>query len=260
MSAVFDRSLPLWLILILCCSLPVTAQDYLVTQKNDTLRGKAKIMPYDVIDRISINDGIVKKQFTAVQAKFLMLQNEPYGPVRTEAGYRMMKLIKAGYISRYVGRGQNTLTYDVDYLVKQDGRTLEVPNVTFRKGILDFLKDCNDIEVQIDKEKLGKKNLDRIIEIYSLCIDRQTRSSRGTPAVDEADPKLVALTNLRSKLELGNLSSKTDAMDVVNDMLDKVRKRQTVPKYLVESLKGLLKDAPDYQVELDKVVAVISPQ
>ena len=260
MRATIGHSLPLWWILILCCSLPVTAQDYLVTQKNDTLRGKVKIMPYDVIDRITINDGITKNQFTAVQIKFLILQNEPYGPVRTESGYRMMKLVKAGYVSRYVGRELNTLTYDVDYLVKQDGRTLEVPNVTFRKGILDFLKDCSDIEEQISKEKLGKKNLDRIIEIYNLCIDRQTRSSRGTPAVDEADPKLVSLTNLKNKLVLGNLSSKTDAVDVVNDMLDKVRKRQTVPKYLVESLRGLLKDAPDYQVELDKVIAVISPQ
>ncbi len=245
---------------MMCGAFTLAAQDFLITMKSDTLLGKTKIMPYDVVDRVQINDGIHKNQFTATQIKLLFLNNEFYGPVRTENGYRMMKLVKLGYVCRYLGRGQNTLTYDVDYLVRQDGQTLEVPNVTFRKGILEFFKDCKTIEEKMNEEKLGKKHLDRIIELYNQCIDQQTRASRGTPAVDEGDPKLVAMNSLKKKLEPSTLTSKTDAIDILNDMIDKVKKRQPVPKYLLESLKGILKDVPDYQPELEKLTQALITQ
>ena len=238
------------------------AQDYVVTLKNDTLKGVAKISDYDVIDRIDLMDQKKKNHFTAIQVRTLFMNREIFNPIRTDDGYRMMKLAKAGYLSLYKGRRPNSSAsdpsnYDVSYLIKRGGSVIELPNLTFKKAMIDFLKDCNIMKEKIEKENLGKKDLDQIITDYNNCIENQTHPT-PIALVSSSDPTLIALGKLKTKLEASQLSSKKDAVDILNDMSDKVRGNQPVPNYLMEGLKGLLKDAPEYQSDLEKILSLLT--
>ena len=176
----------------------------------------------------------------------------------------MMKLITRGHLSLYKGRRSNqygnNYGYDVQYLVKRDGSVLEEPNIGFRKLMIRFLDDCKSLEEKIEKENLVKKDIDRIITLYNDCIERQTRQTliETPPSVDPSDPALVALGELKSKLEASQPATQKDAVDILNDMSNKVKSHQAVPNYLIESLKGILKDSPEYQSDVEKVTSLLA--
>lgn len=241
-------------------SLTARGQDYVITIKNDTVRGQAKIMAYDIIDRIQVNDGKKKSQFTAIQVRSAFISNQYFQPVRTENGYQMMQLVKPGFLGLYLARRTSSLSYEVQYLVKRDGSATEVPNLSFKKIMGNFLKDCSIIQEKIEKGELGKKNIDQIIIEYNQCLDNQAKLSIAATPVDMEDPRLVALMALKEKLESSLAPSKKDALDILNDLREKVKNKQTVPNYLLESLKGLLKDVPDCQSELEKALSALKGQ
>ncbi len=252
------------LIILFLCSWLVQAQDYVVTAKNDTLKGTAVILDYDIIDRVELVKDKKKNNFTAIQLKAVLMKGEMYHPIRTEHGYRMMKLITHGHLSLYKGRRSNqygnSYGYDVQYLVKRDGNVLEEPNLGFRKLMIRFLDDCKSLEEKMEKENLVKKDIDRIITLYNDCIESQTRETfvETRLSVDPSDPALVALGELKSKLEASQLATQKDAIDILNDMSNKVKGHQPVPNYLIESLKGILKDSPEYQSDVEKITSLLT--
>lgn len=241
-------------------SLAANGQDFVVTLKNDTLRGQAKIMSYDLIDRIQINEMKKKRQFTAIQVRSAFISNQYYQPVRTENGYQMMRRIKPGFLGLYLARRSNSLSYEVQYLVKRDGSSIEVPNLSFKKTMSSFLKDCVIMNEKIENGELGRRNLDQIVTEYNLCFDNQSKSAIAAAPIALEDPRLVAIVALKGKLESSSLPAQKDALDILNDLREKVRTKQTVPNYLLESLKGLLKDTPDCEPELEKVLSALKGQ
>ncbi len=241
--------------LFLLVSLAASAQDYVVTLKGDTVRGETKILSYDLYDRINVKSGKTKNQFTAVEVKAVFMANQIYHTIRTDLkGYRMMKLIKPGYLSLYEGRIYNGSSFEiVDYLVKKDGSSLEVPNLSFKKSMINFLSDCLSMEEKINSEEVVKKNLDQLINVYNQCIESQTKTSKETASISREDPKLVALLALKSKVEKSTLTSQKDVLDILNDLTTKIVNNKPVPKYLLETLNGMLKDTPEVKAELDQV-------
>ncbi len=246
----------LLLVFALCPALSL-AQDMVITLKNDTLKGKAKLMVSDKIDRIQIIVGKEKIPFTAVQVKSLTLEQEVYHPVRTLDGYQFMKLITPGFLSLYMGRRVNSMVYDDQYLVKRNGDVMEVPNLTFKKSVGNFLNDCVNMKDRIKDEKMGVGDLNKIITEYNLCIDRQTQATHPPAAVGTEDPKMVALSSLKAKLISGSVSVPKDALDMLDDITDKVRNNKPVPNYLLDGLQDFLKDHPTCQAELGQVMKLL---
>lgn len=242
-----------------CVIIPllIKGQDLVVTQKNDTLQGAVKIVSFDRIDRVQINDGKKKIQFTALQVKQVTIEKDVFHPVRIESGYQMMKLVTPGFLSLYLARRPNSLSYEVQYLVKRNGEAMEIPNLTFKKTMGTFLDDCYGIKQKIKDDELGRKDLDQLIIQYNLCIERQTQETQPPSAIGSEDPKMVALTNLKTKLQNSPVSVQKDALDMLDDITDKVKNNKPVPNYLLEGLKEFLKDHPTCQPELEKISALL---
>jgi hypothetical protein len=250
--------------ILVLCSWAAFGEDYAVTLKNDTLRGKVSIQAYGIIDHIQITSSEKKRtNLTAIQVKAVSIAGETYQPVRTDNGYRMMKLVRQGFVSVYLGRKASTVSgqsyyYDTEYLVKKDGNSIEVPNLSFKKVIKNFLSECEAMKAKIDKEDLGRKDLDKILDEYNICINDQTKIANAQSSVAKEDPRIVAITNLRAKIEASSLSTKQDALDITNDILDKALHNQTVPNYQLEGLKNLLKGSDELSSDLQQLLATIN--
>lgn len=247
-------------LLIVFVLLPFMAksQDYVVTLKNDTLRGEAKVMTLDLIDNVQITAGKKKTQFSAVQVRSVNIEKEAFHPVLTLNGYRLLKLVTPGYLSLYLARPLQGAAYDIPYVVKRDGSAVEVPNLRFKKVMSDFLDDCLVMRQKISEGDIGRKNLEQIIKEYNDCIDNQTKAAKTIPAVAPDDPKLQALALLTNKIgQASSIPSQKDALDILRDVTEKVKNNQTIPNYLLEALKGILKDYPECQSELEKILALL---
>jgi hypothetical protein len=249
----------------LLISLHASAQDYLVTLKNDTLPGEPRILTFEMLDKVEFREGKNKKIYTAIQVKAVSIAGKTYRPVRTVESYKMMQLVKPGFLSIFLGRRENSLDYEIQYLVKLDGAAIEVPNIGFKRIMKDFLRDCPIVAQRIEEGQLGRKNVEQIVDDYNICLDKAAQSVQNSSTAVKAttvasDDRLVALDGLKSVLEKLSFPNQKDAIDIVGDLYEKIKNKQPVPRYLIESLKGLLKDVPDAQAPLEKVLGLVKAE
>ena len=126
------------------------AQDFLVTVQQDTIKGEIKPLLYGSEKKVQVTEpGKKKVAYPFFKVKAYSLNGEVFQPVKGPNGYTFMKLIKSGYLSLLSFQPENQTAYDGLWLLKKDGDGMEVPNLTFEKGMKKFLGDC---------PALGKKN------------------------------------------------------------------------------------------------------
>lgn len=245
--------------LFLSTTTVLIAQDYVVILKGDTLRGSVKLLSYDRLDRVEIKADGKKKVFTALEARSVFYKNELYHTIQLESvGLKYMKLIKGGYLSIYTFRPVNQVTYDGVYLYKRSGQGIEMPNLTFKKGLSDFLDDCITVKTKIKDGVLSKRDINKIVDEYNQCLE-SLQKANAVPVVEEKpSEKLVALDNLIAKVEANpNFDSKKDALDILKDLRNKSYRNETIPNYLVEGLKANLSSQTALSEELQKVIVLL---
>jgi hypothetical protein len=231
--------------------------NFLITTKGDTLYGDLKILSYDIVDRVQLTVDKKKKSFTALEAKAVFLDNELYHSVRHDSRYHFMILKQSGYLSLYGFRIDNQVTYDGRFLVKRDGDAMEVPNITFKKTMQEFLKDCMSVSDRIKSGELGRKNLDTLITLYNACIDENTRlTALANASAVRSEISLPEVENLKNKIENSSLSAKQDILDLIKDIEIKMKGSQPIPNYLIEGLKGYLTDT-EYKEDLEKLITAV---
>ena len=236
-----------------CCS--TYGQDYLVTNKGDTLRGKIKIMSYDRLDRVQVNDQKKKTVFTAMQVKEVFFDGAAYHPKQAENSIRFMKLVKPGYLSLYSARDESQ-NYSKRYLIKRDGAMIEVPNLSFKKSMIDFLGDCETVKEKLGGKDYGKKDLDQIIDDYNAFIESNTTANQEARAFrQKAATKIDPLQKLKKTVQDQNeFPSKKDALDLIDDIIAKIKGGQAIPNYLVEGLQKYLADIEATKEDLEKAL------
>ena len=238
---------PIAITLFTLCVTLTQAQDFIVTTKKDTIRGRVRVTSYATTDKVQVTEQDKKKTEFAVTAVLAVFTDgQHFRPVLTSGGYRLLKVEKAGLLSLYMAQQIPGMPYDIPYLVKSSGESLEIPNLKFKKTVADFLKDCKTIQAKIDEEDWGKKNIDQIIDTYNLCINAQTKNS----FIPSSDPTITAITELKNKLEK-DPTVHSDAMDIIKDIYSMVYAGKIVPNYVRESLRTSLKSFPQYNEAVD---------
>jgi len=247
-----------WTTLLLSClCLTAYSQDYLVTNRGDTLRGKIKIMSYDQLDRVQITEQKKKTTLTARQVKAVFTGGETYHPKQGDRSIRFMKLIKPGYLSLYAFREENQNFYGGRYLVKRDGDATEVPNLAFKKNMAEFVRDCPEIREKIKSGEYGRKDLDQIIDAYNAFIDNNTVMRKETYISNQKSAqKIEPLERLKKTIQdQKDFDSKKDALDLIDDIIAKLKADQPIPNYLVDGLQKYLAGIEETKEDLEKVTA-----
>src|SRR5690349_3140541 len=93
---------PVLIALLLMHAYECSGQDYVVTTKNDTIRGEVKPLTYSADKKVQVTSADKKKTILPITQTFgFSHRGEIFHPVRSEKGYVFMKLIKSGYLSLY---------------------------------------------------------------------------------------------------------------------------------------------------------------
>lgn len=233
------------------CCLACCAQDYIVTTRMDTLRGRISIISYPNYDKVQVT-AEKKTEYAATSVYAVFLDSQTYKTVRILDQYRFLKLERAGLISLFMGRQSPGTPYNIPFLVKKSGESMEVTSLRFKKSMANFLSDCASIKQKIEDDQLGRKDLDKIIDTYNQCIEDQTQKLPGL----KTDPRLKALSDFTNKLKTDS-TVPADAIDILNDLQMKVEDNKAIPNYLIEGLRDLLKNHPAYQEELEGLIKIL---
>jgi len=244
------------------CAADMLAQtDYAVTSKGDTLKGTTKILTYDLLDRVQVKINKKKKVYTALEVKAVFVDGVVYHTVKYDNGFRYMKLIKPGFLSLYGFRQLNQSAYDGQFLVMKNGKSMEVPNLTFKKSMANFLSDCADVAERIKSGDLGKRDMDQIIDRYNSCLQFKTEQKIETEPVPTAveTEKMVAVNYLISKVEAAaDFAEKADVLDLLKDLRSKVGRNEILPNYLTKDIKKYLVGQPQFGEDIDKLFAALA--
>jgi hypothetical protein len=237
------------------------AQDYAVTTKGDTLQGKIKMMNFGPEKKITVISPDKKKTtLSIIQLKAFSLENETYHPMKGPSGYVFMKLIKEGYLSLYTFQMPNQFTFDGAFLVKKDGTSMEVPNLNFKKAIRKFVDDCPETASRVDDGTYSRKNIDLIVDDYNSCIDQNSRKAIPTapPTVTEPvkAPAPEAWSVLEQKVKALEFDGKSDALEMITEIQNKLSRSEKIPNFMIEGLKSSLRDK-GLDAELEAAIQTI---
>lgn len=236
--------------------------DYAITLKGDTLKGRVKILTYDQLDRVQVVDEEKKKIFSALEIRTLRMGGVTYHTIKYDKGFRYMRLIKEGFLSLYGFRMTNQSAYDGMYFFKKDGSGLEMPNLTFKKSLSNFLSDCPQVMEQIKSGDLGRKDIDKIVDRYNSCLqfktERRIDEPKALPVTEAESEQMIAVNALITKIETAtNLENKSDMVDLLKDLRSKIARNEILPNYILKDMKNQLGTHPDFTADVEKLLLLV---
>ena len=243
-------------------------QDYVVTIQGDTLKGEVKALTYSAEKKVQITEpGKKKVVFPFFKVKVFTSDGELYQPLKGPDGYTFMKVLKTGYLSLYAFQMKNQTGFDGMYLAKLDGSGMEVPNLTFKKGMKKFLDDCPSVTYKIENDQLNKRDLHKIVDEYNACVKApavvHTPASPVVAAPVVAAPAPVeksssaAWNTLEEKVKAQpDFEGKADALEMIGEIKSKMAASQKVPNFLIEGLKSSL-NQDVFKTELENALKEI---
>lgn len=232
------------------------SQDYVVTAKGDTIYGAVKSLSYGPEKKVQVTASNKKKSvYTIFQTQAFSLNGDTYRPVKRENGYTFMKVIKPGYLTLYAFQPENQVAYDGLFLMRKDGIGLEVPNLTFKKQMRNYLQDCPEVSAKIENGELNKKSLDKIVDEYNACIHQRTTDHlKQAIKTEQTTKKISAWDVLEAKVkDKPDFEGKSDGLDMISDIKNKIKNGEKVPNFLLEGLKSSLAKA-ELNEEIDNAL------
>ncbi|MBL7846793.1 MAG: hypothetical protein JNL40_04945 [Cyclobacteriaceae bacterium] len=237
--------------LLLLAPISIWAQDYVVTTRKDTVRGRVSITSNPTMDMVIVTiDKKNKPEYKATSLLAVYSDSVMYQPVRIPDAYRLMRIGRTGMVSLCYARQAPGTPYNIPYLLKRTGESLQVSALRFKKTMTSFLSECASLKSKIEQEQLGRKDLDKIIEEYNRCLELQTNQV----FIPSENPKISAVNAFNEKLSQ-DATVPSDARDMLKDIYSKLKEGKSVPNYLLEGLRETLKNHPAYQKDLEELIA-----
>jgi hypothetical protein len=231
-------------------------QDYLVTNKGDTLRGNITLQLNGKIETAVVK-GEKRMSVSAINTRIISLEGKIYKPIQFNSNIQFMQIVVDGYLSLLAFQQPNVMSYDGRLLRKRDGKQIEVPSLGFKKHMSSFLSDYEALASKIQEGELGQKDLQDIIKQYNDFIS----GNSGTPMPVESKTqstqeitKLDLLKALRSEVEKSDIASRQDALDILTDWQEKMQNGKPVMPYMLKALKSALSSREDLLTKLDEML------
>ncbi len=230
--------------------------DYVVTRVGDTIIGSIIIHQNSNsnIDQLSLDIKDSKRRhFKATDLRSFWSDSKLFRIVKYMGRYQFMEVQMDGYLSLLRFRAKGEVLYNGKLLHKLDGSQLEVPRLSFRKLMVNFLTECPNVVHKLEEKEYKLSNLKTVIEEYNVCIDNQSgnNSTQAVSVEDDNKPDvtfdsggrdqqssavLTMLEEIKSKFQSTDNES-ADFNSVYADLRQKIIDGEAIPKYLISALK-----------------------
>ncbi|HMQ00489.1 MAG TPA: hypothetical protein PKC24_11965 [Cyclobacteriaceae bacterium] len=236
------KQLILTLTPIFLLSIQLFAQgDYIITLRGDTIRGETHILSKTIPEQVQLSNAGKKQNFHPLQAKEFTHNGEIYRSVKNYETYQFMKLLQEGYLSLYAYRNEKQSTFDGRLMVKKDGTIMDVPNIGFKRKMVSFISEYPELADKIESGELGRFDLEEIIESFNTYISQKTVPGIEESLDDNTREALTITDNLLNKVnQAANFEGKDDAKAMLADIKSKLQRREQIPSYLQQALKGMM--------------------
>lgn len=250
--------------IIFCLTGHVTAfaqSDYIVLMQGDTLKGgKIAFLNYGADQKVQYTDENKKRTvYTMKEVRAFQLNNENFHLLKHLDRYAYLKLITTGYISLYAFQPDNQQNWDGRYLYKRDGKGMEVPNIGFKKKMVDFISECDELSTEVSNGDLGRNDLMEIINKFNACIEQRTvLSGLAQQQKIVSAQKAETWSELEDKVKSSeDFTDKESVLEMITEARAKTEKGEKIPKFLLDGLKKSIEGNTELQNLLTEVLKEI---
>lgn len=244
-------------LLTVLISTTLFAQDYLITIRGDTIRGNISFQLNGKIEMANVR-GEKRELVSSISTLEVVMKNKRYKPIQFNDKVLFMEIISEGYVSLLAFQQPDVISYNGRLLKKRDGKQMEVPGIGFKKLLSNYLEDAKEVVGKIQSGELGPRELPEILKQYNEYISNKTKTNDIIVGSAQADANLNSKTELlnalRVDVEKSDLPQKEDAINILNDWLDKIKNNKPVPTYLQKALKTSVDLRTEFLIRIDELV------
>lgn len=230
--------------LYMSVNLQAQNDDFIVTINNDSIYGKVSLYNYKG-QQIQLKRGKEKDNFKPHQIKQMIYKDDVYHPIKIRNQYQLAKLLMPGYLSLYKFSEDPhapILNFDTPVLVKITGEHLEIPNKGFKAGMGEFLQDCEVVVSNLETKKYKRNNIEPLVTDYNKCISENTSVVKNTIAEEKINvKKIIGFESIKERImDSSKIQNKDDVIEMLTDVQSKIETNNTIPTYLINTLKKTL--------------------
>jgi hypothetical protein len=185
------------------------------------------------------------------------IKGEEYAPVKYDNSIRLMKVVRSGSISLYSFRAPGQTSYETRVIQKIGMSAMEVPNIGFRKIVGDMVEDCPTVADKLKNGDFDRFRIEGMIDQYNECIASYSAHRVQTAQQVDDTPAGKLIDAMKTKVNASELTNKTDVNDLLNSIADRLKKKEAVPAYMREGLKGYLSSNEDLKADMDQLFKLI---
>jgi hypothetical protein len=237
----------LYLIIGLCFCVQISAQSYMITTKGDSLVGKIQIRENRAGNEfVRFKSGKIKETYEIFQIKKIIDKDgKKLVPINVEGKYRFGLVEMEGYLSKYLYTSpEGNLKFQSEVLIKVDGSTQIVPGaIGFRNTLSKFIKECPEVSNAVKNKAYDRNELEKIITDFNACMNEKSVVSTN-PEKAQSLPSNSLMSKLEDFKQQLNKSlkvkNKEEAIDMFNDIAEKLLRGEEIPSYLSNGFKELI--------------------
>ena len=250
----------LFLLLVMISSVSYAQDGLLVTTQGDTLRGEIEILlPSASFDELIVKTEARTHRLKAFQFTYMQIGDMGYRSAKVNGAYRIMKILQDGYLSLLSFRAHGSYEFGSRYLLKSDGQGIEVPTLSFKKTMSDFLIECSAVGEKIEDKTYKRGDLSQIVADYNQCLKSRTENiynnlpgKTNTPK-STSSPESELVLRIIDKINKGEGNAPEDLKELLQDILNKLNEGDKVPSYMIGALDERADEWEYLEQELDEL-------
>ncbi|MEM9391303.1 MAG: hypothetical protein AAGA02_12560 [Bacteroidota bacterium] len=254
------KKLSVFVSLLFFAALSKAQTDEVYLTSGDTLAGKIDILlPADYYEEIMVKTDNEKRRIKSFRMLGFKAGNDVYKIIKFGDKYRIMEEIISGYLGLYRFRADNNYDFGSRFLYKVTNEGIEVPNITFKKAVADFVSECPSVQTDVKNKTYKASNIEEMIRAFNNCINERPQvtvevKEEEKPVV-KASKELELINTIAKKLESESISEELSTL--LSDLEAKISKGENVPGYLTGALEENTKEFKSVSKEVKKLLNLL---
>ena len=245
-----------FLLVILFTAKTFSQSGYIITTTGDTLHGEIKVLGFSSTghDKLILQVDKEKTAYSSLEAVRYVIDGEMYETIKHNGQYKYMRKISTGYLSVYKFRPEDSYQYSGTLLVKADGDQMELPNIGYKRQMLQFLGDCEEVTKKLEEKQYKKTTFDSLVRDYNACIQAKTDQYQEN-ILPKTDPETVRLiTSLKEQATHLDPEKREEFLDLLQNIENRLNAGENIPGYLKGSLQSFSEEISELKINIEQLL------
>ena len=170
-----------------------------------------------------------------------------------------MREVISGYLGLYRFRTDKSYEFATRFLYKASNEGMEVPNITFKRAVANFLGECPSVQQDVKDKVYKNSNIDEMIAAFNACLNKKPQfvveEKKEKKQKVKESKELQLIKSITENLSGENISE--ELATLLKDIKGKITNGDKVPSYLKSALQEATKEYSAVEKDVTELIALL---